>query len=196
MKSPAIFVDRDGTLNREDGYVESAAALHVLPRAREAVQRLHAAGWPIVVVTNQSGIAKGRYTEADLARVHARLHAELDGIPRAYLHCPHHPDAPAASGLAGACTCRKPEDGLLRQAAHLLDLTLAGSVLVGDSARDLLPGRAFAMRTVLVRSGKPWQQELARLHQLGAPPSLIADDLLHAVEQLALPPLAAAAPVG
>ncbi|MEZ5966007.1 MAG: HAD family hydrolase [Planctomycetota bacterium] len=186
MTRPAVFLDRDGTLNRERGYVVDPEQLEVLPNAPIAVRRLHRAGWPVVVVTNQSGIAKGLYSEADLARVHAKLHAALDGIPRAYFHCPHHPDAPAASGLAHACACRKPGDGLLRQAARTLDLALDGSILVGDSARDLLPARTFAMRTALVRSGKPWQHELARLAELGTTPTLVADDLLAVVDQLEL----------
>lgn len=178
---PAVFVDRDGTLNRERGYIQTTDQLEVLPGARLALQRLDAAGWPVVVLTNQGGIAKGLYTEASLARIHERLHEALAGVPRAYFHCPHHPQAAPDSGLADLCACRKPGDGLLRQAARVLDLSLDGSVVIGDSARDLLPARAFAIRTVLVRSGKPWQAELARLTEAGMPPSLVADDLAAAV---------------
>jgi len=180
---PAVFLDRDGTLNRERGYVARPAELEVLPGAAAAVRALDAAGWPVVVVTNQSGIAKGLYTEADLARVHAELHLALAGIPRGYFHCPHHPEF---GDGAGPCACRKPADGLLRQAARVLDLSLDGSILIGDSARDLLPARAFAMRTVLVRSGKPWQAELARLTASGLTPALVADDLGDAVRRLEL----------
>jgi D-glycero-D-manno-heptose 1,7-bisphosphate phosphatase len=187
LKQTAVFLDRDGTLNRGRGYVESPDQLEVLPGARAAVARLDAAGWPVVVVTNQSGIALGRYSEADLARVHAHLHLALDGVPRGYFHCPHHPLAPAESGRGGACACRKPADGLLRQAASVLGVTLQGSVLIGDSARDLQPAGAFAMRTVLVRSGKPWREELAKLEAAGITPSLVADDLLDAVHKLDLP---------
>lgn len=180
MSSPAVFLDRDGTLNRERGYVTDPAQLEVLPGARQALGLLRDAGWRVVVLTNQAGIAKGLYTPTDLARVHERLHRDLAAIPLGYFHCPHHPDGLVSTGYAGGCACRKPADGLLRRAAEVCGLTLDGSVVVGDSARDLLPARGHGMRTVLVRSGKPWERELATLTEAGATPDAVVDDVLAA----------------
>lgn len=152
-RSPAVFLDRDGTLNRERGFVSTAEELELLPGVPEALRRLQAAGFVLVVVTNQSGIARGLYSEATLAHIHATLHARLQRRPRAYLHCPHHPDA--AGPFGGGCTCRKPLAGLLHQALDLLPIRLEGSFLVGDSARDVAMARGLPIRTVLVASGKP-----------------------------------------
>jgi D-glycero-D-manno-heptose 1,7-bisphosphate phosphatase len=151
----------------------------VLPGARDAVRRLHDAGYRIVVVTNQSGIARGLYGEGDLAAVHARLHRELDGLPYAYLHCPHHPDG--GHGYGGACACRKPAPGLLHQARELLGVTFDGGALIGDSARDLLMARGLPLATVLVRSGKPVDVERTALLAAGVRPGHEADDLAAAV---------------
>ena len=123
---PTVILDRDGTLNREQSFVCRPEDLVVLDGVRDALARLDAAGYQLVVVTNQSGVARGLYDEATLARIHARLHAELDGLPRAYLHCPHHPD------FSGPCGCRKPAPGMLLAAAGSLNLDLRRSVMVGD----------------------------------------------------------------
>lgn len=179
---PAVFLDRDGTLNREVGFVDSPEALEVLPGVPAAVRRLHDAGYRIVVVTNQSGIARGLYGERDLARIHEALHRALGGLPLAYLHCPHHPEG--AHGYGGACTCRKPGPGLLHQARELLGVAFAGSALVGDSARDLLMARGLPLRTVLVHSGKPAAAERQALRSAGVAPDHEASDLAAAVDWL------------
>lgn len=179
---PTVFLDRDGTLNREVGFVTKADELVVLPQARAALQRLHDAGYRLVVVTNQSGIARGLYSPSDLAAVHARLHQELGGLPEAYLHCPHHPDG--GFGFGGACACRKPAPGLLHQARELLGVDFAGGALVGDSARDMLMARGLPLRTVLVRSGKPPAEERAKLAAAAFRPDYEAEDLLAAVDWL------------
>jgi D,D-heptose 1,7-bisphosphate phosphatase len=179
---PTVFLDRDGTLNREVGFVTSPAQLDVLPGAAAAVRALHDAGYRIVVVTNQSGIARGLYTERDLAAVHARLHRELDELPLAYLHCPHHPDG--AHGYGGECTCRKPGAGLLHQARELLAVDFAGGALVGDSARDVLMARGLPLRTVLVHSGKPPPGQREQLAAAAFAPDHEAADLAAAVAWL------------
>jgi D,D-heptose 1,7-bisphosphate phosphatase len=179
---PTVFLDRDGTLNREVGFVTSPEQLEVLPGAVAAVRRLHDAGYRLVVVTNQSGIARGLYSESDLAAVHARLHLALDGLPDAYLHCPHHPDG--GSGYGGECACRKPAAGMLHDARELLGVTFAGGALIGDSARDLLMARGLPLRTVLVRSGKPLAPERAKLAAAAFTPDHEADDLAGAVDWL------------
>jgi D-glycero-D-manno-heptose 1,7-bisphosphate phosphatase len=176
----AVFLDRDGTLNQEVGFVASPGQLVVLPGVRAALQRLADAGFTLVVVTNQSGVARGLYGEADVAAVHARLQSEIGGLCTAFLHCPHHPEARGPYGVA--CTCRKPQPGLLHQARELLSLSWAGSYLVGDSARDLLMGRDLPLQTVYVKSGKEPAAELAALAAAGVRPAAEARDLPEAAE--------------
>lgn len=177
-----VFLDRDGTLNREVGFVSQPHQLEVLAGVVPALQLLHDADYRIVVLTNQSGIARGLYSESDLARVHAVLHDRLRGLPEAYLHCPHHPDANGEYG--GACACRKPAAGLLHQARELLGVEFTGGVLIGDSARDLLMAKGLPLRTVYVHSGKPVAAELAMLQRAGLAPDHEAADLAAAVSWL------------
>jgi D-glycero-D-manno-heptose 1,7-bisphosphate phosphatase len=173
------FLDRDGTLSRERGFVANPAELEILPGVPTAVQALHDAGFRLVILTNQSGIAQGLYTEADLARVHAVLHEALGGLPAAYLHCPHHPDI-SQHPYGGDCRCRKPKAGLLHQAECLFDIDWHGSYLVGDSARDLWAGQDHPLTRILVKSGKPWQEHLAALEAEGSRPDHVAQDLAEA----------------
>lgn len=177
---PAVFLDRDGTLNRERGYLATAADLEVLPGVRDALRRLSSAGLVSVVVTNQSAVARGLLTEPELARIHALLHERLGRLPGAYLHCPHHPDFPGPYGRD--CTCRKPQPGLVHLAAELLGVTLAGSFTVGDKARDLLLARGLPMRTVLVKSGAPWREAMDELERAACPPDHVADDVAAAAD--------------
>lgn len=177
-----VFLDRDGTLNAEVSFVARPDQLVVLPGVRQALQRLRETGHRLIVVTNQSGVARGLYGERELARVHDRLRAEVGDAIDAILHCPHHPDL--AGPYGGRCACRKPAPGLLHQAAELFDLDLAGSALIGDSARDLLMARGIPMTTVYVHSGKPPADELALLAAAGVTPSAQAPDLAGAVDWL------------
>jgi len=179
---PTAFLDRDGTLNREVDFVRTPEQLAVLPGARAAVQRLHDAGWRIVVVTNQSGVARGYLTEAMLAAIHRKLHDELGGLPDAYLHCPHLPDG--EHGYGGPCGCRKPAGGLLRQAAELLGVDLARGAVVGDSARDVQMANGTPLRKVLVHSGKPAAAQRQLLATAGCAPDHEAADLAAAVDWL------------
>jgi D-glycero-D-manno-heptose 1,7-bisphosphate phosphatase len=175
----AVFLDRDGTLNRQEvgepPFVTRAEDLVMLPGMQQALQAMAAMGFMLVVVTNQSGVARGFYSEAELARIHARMHRELAELPVAWLHCPHLPEA--AGPYGGLCECRKPRSGLLVQARELLGIDDEGSVLVGDSARDLLIGEGLPMLRVLVQSGKPWQAELATLRRRGVEPDAVLADV-------------------
>lgn len=177
-----VFLDRDGTLNREVGYVRNPAALEVLPGSRAALQRLHDAGYRIVVVTNQAGIARGLYGQHDLAAIHARLQAEVGGLVDAFLHCPHHPEG--GHGYGHGCACRKPGAGLLLQARELLGCEWPGSAIVGDSARDLLMARELPLQKVLVHSGKPVEVERELLRAANLAPDHEAADLTAAVDWL------------
>ena len=194
---PTAFLDRDGTINREVDFLGSPEQLELLPGALEAVQRLHDAGYRIVITTNQSGIARGFYSECDLARVHERLHEWLGRLPLAYLHCPHHPashvdgeDAAITArgiGYQHDCACRKPKPGLLHSACAMLKafgVTLDGSVVIGYSARDLLMSDGLPLKKILVASGKPVAEQRQKLATAGCIADHEATDLLAAVTWL------------
>ena len=153
-----------------------------------ALHRRHDAGYRIVVTTNQSGIARGYLRERDLARIHARLHAALDRLPLAYLHCPHHPSPEGGDpGFRRACPCRKPQPGLLHQARELLGpfgVSLQEGCVIGDSARDLLMAADLPLQKVLVRSGKPIDAQRRQLADAGCVPDHEAADLPTAVAWL------------
>ncbi|MFW5950831.1 MAG: D-glycero-alpha-D-manno-heptose-1,7-bisphosphate 7-phosphatase [Gemmatimonadota bacterium] len=146
----AAFVDRDGTIIREREYLSEPAAVELLPGAVAGLRSLQGAGYAVVVVTNQSGIARGLYGEAEYAAVAREVEARLEAagirVEGSY-HCPHHPD------LTGPCDCRKPATGLFRRAAREHGLALAASVYIGDRVRDVLPALELGGLGVLVRTG-------------------------------------------
>jgi D-glycero-D-manno-heptose 1,7-bisphosphate phosphatase len=147
---PAVFLDRDGTLIEDTGFVADPAAVRLLPGAAQAVGRLARAGFPAVVVTNQSGIARGLLTESQYRATEVRvdhLLAEHGTAVAAHYFCPHHPD------LTGPCDCRKPGTLLYRRAADALGLDLGRSWWVGDRVRDIAAATAFGGRGILVRTG-------------------------------------------
>ena len=178
--SPAVFLDRDGTLNVEVGYLKSPDQLKLIDGAGRAVAALNRAGFKVVVVTNQSGLARGLFSFCDLELVHARLRellaregATVDGI----YFCPHHPEG-SLSDLARNCDCRKPASGLYERAAAELGLDLARSVWVGDRQRDFQAAEKFGGRSVLVLTGYGLEEARQPLeHQ----PTLVAPDLRRAV---------------
>lgn len=146
----AVFLDRDGTLIVEKDYLADPDLIELVPGAVEALHRLREAGYRLVVVTNQSGIARGLYTLADYRAVEARLEQILaeQGIRLdAVFFCPHHPDH------SGPCDCRKPGLGMYREAARKLGIDLAASVYVGDRLKDVQPGMTLGGRSILVRTG-------------------------------------------
>lgn len=147
---PAVLLDRDGTLIEEREYLAEPAHVALIPGTVEALRRLSAAGYALVLVSNQSGIARGLFDEGDYERVHARLvqllAAEGVRLDGAY-HCPHHPEH------TGNCECRKPAPGLFLRAARDLGLDLGRSVLVGDRVRDVAAAEALGARAFLVETG-------------------------------------------
>ncbi len=181
---PALFLDRDGTLTEEVGYVNHPARLRLLPRSAEAIRRLNQAGVAAVVVTNQAGVARGYFSEDVLHAVNAALvarlkeaGAHLDGI---YV-CPHHPTE-GEPPFRTLCECRKPKPGLLQRAAAELGLDLRASTLVGDKASDLVPAHLVGARAVLVLTGYGLGEWEYRRDRFETPPDHVADDLLDAVE--------------
>ncbi|HET8628813.1 MAG TPA: HAD-IIIA family hydrolase, partial [Thermomicrobiales bacterium] len=187
MGARAIFLDRDGTLVEPRHYPARPADLVLYAGVGAELGRLQAAGFRLVVVTNQSGIARGYFTEDDLARMHAHLRRELarDGVRLdAVYHCPHHPDG-AVPALARLCDCRKPAPGLLLRAAANLGLDPRRSWLVGDILDDIEAGTRAGCRTVLVDLGtEPPPDRPLRTPDFVAPDTPSALRLIRAVEGL------------
>lgn len=152
---PAVFLDRDGTINEQMGYINHISRFHLLPDAAKAIKLLNDNNIPVVVVSNQSGLARGYFPEQLLDEVHAKMNkllaregAAIDGL---YV-CPHHPEA-RQEKYRRDCNCRKPKTGMLLQAAKELNLDLAGSFLVGDRWSDLKCARQAGSTPVLVLTG-------------------------------------------
>lgn len=181
---PAVFIDRDGTLTDEVGYVNHPSRLRMLPRSPEAIRRLNEARIPAVVITNQAGVARGYFTEDLLRTVHAQLAARLAGegarLDGIYA-CTHHPSE-GEPPYRQRCECRKPKPGLLLQAAADLDLDLTRSVMVGDRPSDMAVGRSVGARGVLVLTGYGRGEWEYHRDQFSPPPDHVAEDLLEAVE--------------
>ena len=156
---PAIFLDRDGTLNQENGFIHSPSQLTVYPRAAQALRRLRSAGYRLIVLTNQPVIARGEATQEEVDAIHSKLEWEL-GKSGAYLDgiyiCPHHPDKGfpgERSELKGLCECRKPSTGLLVKACQELAIDPANSWMIGDTTSDLEMARRGGLRSILVQTG-------------------------------------------
>ena len=188
----AVFIDRDGTLTEEVGYVNHPERLKLLPRAAEAVRRLNGADVAAVVVTNQAGIARGYFSEDVLHAVNAslvdqldRAGARLDGI---YV-CTHHPTAGVPPWRAD-CDCRKPRPGLVLRASAELGLDPAASAIVGDKASDLEVAPHVGARPILVLTGYGRGEWEYRRDAFAVAPVHVASDVLEAVEWFLGEPLA------
>ncbi|HXY69637.1 MAG TPA: HAD family hydrolase [Gemmatimonadales bacterium] len=169
---PAVFLDRDGTLVRDPGYLHDPALVELLPGVAPGLAALARAGWPLVVVSNQSGMARGLYGPDAFAAVHARLGELLapHGVRFAGAYfCPHHPD------ITGPCDCRKPGVALFEQAARELGLDLAASWMVGDRMSDAEPARRLGGHGLLLTPDGA-DPEAARARALGfaVAPDLVA----------------------
>lgn len=155
---PAVFLDRDGTIVDDPGFLHRAADVRLLPGAAAAIARLNAAGWPVVVVTNQSGIARGLYDVAAYESVQRRLDELLRAAGArvdATYYCPHHPD------FTGPCDCRKPGTALFQRAANDLNLDLTRSWFVGDRDGDVEPARVLGGRGILLGGSAAQRLDLA-----------------------------------
>jgi D-glycero-D-manno-heptose 1,7-bisphosphate phosphatase len=164
MSTPAVFLDRDGTLVHDAGYLGRLEDLHWYPYTIDAIRLLNRAGLFVFVVTNQGGIGLGFYDEAFVRRLHAQMTETLEaGGARVdgWFYCPHHPDA-RVPALRQTCTCRKPEPGMVEQACGRFDIDLPRSFVIGDKLSDIgLAGRVGA-KGVLVRTG--YGEDVVRAH--------------------------------
>ncbi len=182
-KYRAVFLDRDGTICEEVGYLNSVEQMRLIPRSAEAIRRLNEYGFKVVVITNQSGVARGLIPEQNLADIHAEMvrqlrekKAFLDGI----YYCPHHPVEGNPPYLQ-ECNCRKPATGLLEKAALELGIDLSSSYMVGDHFSDVECGKRIRAKTVLLLTGHG-RQALERQREWPFQPDHIAFDLYEAVD--------------
>ncbi len=150
----AVFLDRDGVLIADVDHLVAPEQIRILPRVPEALARFRAAGWRLIIATNQSVVARGWITEERLGKIHQVLRdqlraqgAEVDAV----YYCPHHPEG-CVPAYRRECACRKPNPGMLLQAAREWHLDLARSVIIGDALSDVEAGRRAGCRTVLIRT--------------------------------------------
>jgi D-glycero-D-manno-heptose 1,7-bisphosphate phosphatase len=183
---PAVFMDRDGTLSHEVGYVNHPSRFRLYPWAVDAVRLVNRAGWIAVVVTNQAGVARGYFPESVLDEVVGRLHeqmagggARLDGV---YV-CKHHPTA-GRPPYRTDCDCRKPRPGMLRRAEADLGVDLARSWVVGDRHGDLQLAWNVGARGALVKTGYGLGELTYHAPSWSRAPDLVAENLLEAVEAI------------
>jgi len=174
----ALFLDRDGVINADPvEFVTRPEELQLLPSSAVAIARFNAFGVPVIVCSNQSGVAKGLYTLEALERISERLQEmlrEYNAHIDAFYYCPHDD--------ADGCDCRKPKPGMLLRAAREHAIALERSVFVGDSWRDIIAGRAAGVKTVLVLSGHVKPEMLHTAEMREHPPDHIAPDLEGATE--------------
>ncbi len=177
MKHKAVFVDRDGTINVDVHYLDDPDKFEMYPGVGEGVKKLKDSGFKIIIITNQSGIARGYFTEKQLSDVHERMKKEfqefyvmLDGI----YYCPHHPD--------DNCNCRKPRTGLFEKAIDEHNIDISKSYMIGDKALDINAGKKIGTVTILIPELHIRDEILSKKNELKYDPDYIADDFFDAVE--------------
>lgn len=179
----AVFIDRDGTISEEVGYINHASRFCLFPYAASAIKHLNDNGWLAIVTTNQAGVARGYFAEEMVKTVHERMTSELEsGGARldAIYYCAHHPSV-GDPPYRVDCDCRKPKPGLITRAAQDLDIDLAQSWMVGDRYSDIELARNAGVKSAFVLSGYgrgEWEHQRASwTHQ----PDLVAENLLEVV---------------
>jgi D-glycero-D-manno-heptose 1,7-bisphosphate phosphatase len=183
MKKRAVFLDRDGTLNVDDGYPANINQVVIYPGSYEAVRKFNDAGLLTVVVTNQSGIGRGLLTEKNLTALHEQMSnffADQGARIDAFYYCPHYERSEIPQYQLN-CTCRKPNPGLALRAAADLDIDLERSYMVGDKVEDILFGVSIKATPVLVLTGFG-EEALRRLRVQGVEPAFVADGILAAAD--------------
>lgn len=182
MKKKAVFLDRDGNINRDVGYPHAYDQIEIYSYSFEAVRKINQAGMLAVIITNQSGIGRGLIREPELADIHARMraafeeqNARFDGI----YHCPHF-KASQNPAYDKDCPCRKPNPGMGLRAAADLGIDTSGSYMVGDKVEDIQFGLNLQAKSVLVLTGYG-EKSLLKLKDLGIEPAYVAQHLLDAV---------------
>jgi D-glycero-D-manno-heptose 1,7-bisphosphate phosphatase len=183
----AVFMDRDGTISEEVGYINHPSRFRVFPYSAAAVKLLNENGWLAIVVTNQAGVARGYFPEGMVGAVHDLLTSELESEGAhldAIYYCAHHP-AVGEPPYRLDCDCRKPKPGLILKAAKEFDIDLAQSWMIGDRYSDIEFARNAGVKSALVLSGYgrgEWEHQRSGQHQ----PDLISENLLEAVRQVVI----------
>lgn len=150
LRKPAVFLDRDGVLTVEQGYVDAVEKLCIFPYAAECVRRIRDKGFHVIVVTNQSGVARGLFTEVKLREMNEHLKQQT-GVD-AVFYCPHHPEG-IVEEYRRNCNCRKPGTGMFEMACNKFDIDMINSYMVGDRAGDIIAGQNAGIKTILLESG-------------------------------------------
>ena len=175
-----VFLDRDGVINRDPGfggYVTTPEEFEFLPGSVEALKKLSQAGYEVIVISNQAGVAKGLYSQKDLDDITVKMVREVEkagGKISSVHYCPHRDE--------DDCNCRKPRTGLFSQATEGLKIDFSDTFFVGDNRRDVLAAKAIGCKSIFVLSG------IHRLEELGVQPDFVAADLLEAVDKIVLKP--------
>lgn len=176
----AVFLDRDGTINVEKDYLYKVEDFEFIPGAPEAIRAFKNAGYLVIVVTNQSGVARGYYSLEDVNKLHDYIQGELakhGAVIDAFYVCPHHPKD-GRGDYVRKCECRKGEPGMLLQAATEHAIDLGQSYMIGDKLADIEAGVTAGCQVIMVRTGYGEQESLRLTHEHGA--VYLSDDLLNA----------------
>lgn len=186
-KNAAVFLDRDGTINEEVGYLDSIDKLKLFANTVEAIRLINESGMKAVLITNQSGVAKGYFTEEFVRTVHERIQKmlrERGAFIDAFYYCPHHQTEGIGVYLQ-SCACRKPGAGMLIEASKELDIDLRRSYTVGDMLKDIQMARTVGAKGILVKTGygiNTIEKDLTSDSSEICQPSYIAEDILDAVK--------------
>jgi len=186
MKRPAVFIDRDGTISEEVGYVNHPSRYRVFPYSADAIKLLNDNNWLAIVITNQAGVARGYFSEDVITRVHERLNQELvqqQARLDAIYYCAHHPTV-GEPPYRHDCDCRKPKPGLIKLATADFEVDLANSWMVGDRYSDVEMARNAGLHSAFVLSGYgrgEWEYQSAGWKLR---PDLVCENLLEAVQSI------------
>lgn len=186
MKRRAVFMDRDGTISEEVGYINHPSRFRLFPYAAAAIKQLNENGWLAIVITNQAGVARGYFTEQMIETVHADMTKQVDeagGRIDAIYYCAHHPSV-GEPPYRFDCDCRKPKPGLIRRAAEDFSIDAARSWMIGDRYSDVELARNAGVKSMLVMSGYgrgEWENQRPNWTEQ---PDLVADNLLEAVRAI------------
>ena len=178
----AVFLDRDGVINQEVNHLSHPDQLSIIPGAINAISSLNQQSIPVIVITNQAGVARGYFTEDDISKVHLALQNILkqeNAFIDKFYYCPHHPEF-GNEIYKISCQCRKPESGMLRQASQDLGLILERSYLIGDKSSDIQAGYNVGCKTALVMTGHG-MKEITNYSNSFASPHFVAPSIVEAV---------------
>ncbi len=184
MPNIGVFIDRDGTISEEVGYINHLARYQVYPWSAPAIRNLNQAGLKTIIVTNQAGVARGYFAEDMVKQVHEKLQkemAESGAYFDAIYYCPHHPSV-GEPPYRQACNCRKPKTGMLQRGAQELDIDLTRSFVIGDRYGDIQLARNAGTRSIFVLTGYGLGEHEHQRHNWELQPDWIAKDLLEASE--------------